>query len=145
MGHPQVIASGGNAPYEYRLENGSWQDSPVFNNITDCFYVVFVREKTACNNQPATSVRFINHPVFFTPNNDGFNDIWNITGVEEKSEAQITIYDRYGRIIDIQPIAMAMVGTVYIMVVKCRRLIIGLQLNILIQKTSLEFIDHTSH
>jgi gliding motility-associated-like protein len=97
----EVIASGGNAPYEYRLENGSWQDSPVFNNITDCFYVVFVREKTACKNQPVTSVQFINHPVFFTPNNDGFNDIWNITGVEEKSEAQITIYDRYGRIINI--------------------------------------------
>jgi gliding motility-associated-like protein len=97
----EVIASGGNAPYEYRLENGSWQDSPIFNNITDCFYAVFVREKIACNNQQATSVRFINHPVFFTPNNDGFNDIWNITGVEEKSEAQITIYDRYGRIINI--------------------------------------------
>ena len=97
----EVIASGGNAPYEYRLENGSWQDSPFFNNITDCFYVVFVREKTACNNQPVTSVQFINHPVFFTPNNDGFNDIWNITDVEEKSEAQITIYDRYGRIINI--------------------------------------------
>ena len=97
----EIIALGVNAPYEYRLENGSWQDSPIFNNITDCFYVVFVREKTACKNQPVTSVQFINHPVFFTPNNDGFNDIWNITGVEEKSEAQITIYDRYGRIINI--------------------------------------------
>ena len=96
----EVIASGGTAPYEYRLENRPWQDSPIFNNITGCFYVVFVREKTACNNQLATSVRLINHPVFFTPNNDGFNDIWKIKGVEEKSEAQITIYDRYGRIIN---------------------------------------------
>ena len=98
----EVIASGGNAPYEFRLENGPWQDSPTFNNITDCFYEVFVREKTACNNQPATSVRFINHPVFFTPNNDGFNDIWNVKCLEGKPEAKITIYDRYGRIIDIQ-------------------------------------------
>jgi gliding motility-associated-like protein len=97
----EVIASGGTAPYEYRLENGTWQDSPVFNNITDCFYVVFVREKTACDKQPVTSVQFINHPVFFTPNNDGFNDIWNIKGVEEKSEAQITIYDRYGKVLTI--------------------------------------------
>ena len=97
----EVIASGGNAPYEFRLENGPWQDSPTFNNITDCFYEVFVREKTACNNQPATSVRFINHPVFFTPNNDGFNDIWNVKCLEGKPEAKITIYDRYGRIIDI--------------------------------------------
>jgi gliding motility-associated-like protein len=97
----EVIASGGTAPYEYKLENGPWQDSPIFNDITDYFYVVFVREKTACNNQPATSVQVINHPVFFTPNNDGFNDIWNIKGLEVKPEAQITIYDRYGKIITI--------------------------------------------
>ncbi|PQB03085.1 hypothetical protein BST83_17300 [Polaribacter filamentus] len=97
----EVIASGGTAPYEYKLENGPWQDSPIFNDITDYFYIVFVREKTACNNQPATSVQVINHPVFFTPNNDGFNDIWNIKGLEVQPEAQITIYDRYGKIITI--------------------------------------------
>jgi len=97
----EVIASGGTAPYEYRLENGPWQDSPIFNYRTDSFYVVFVREKTACNNQPATSLQVINHPVFFTPNNDGFNDIWNIKGLEVQPEAQITIYDRYGKIITI--------------------------------------------
>jgi gliding motility-associated-like protein len=96
----EVIASGGTAPYEYRLENGPWQDSPVFNFITDYFYLVFVRDKTTCNNQ-TTSVQLINHPVFFTPNNDGFNDIWNIKGLEEQPEAQITIYDRYGKIITI--------------------------------------------
>ena len=97
----EVIASGGTAPYEYKLENGPWQDSPIFNDIIDYFYIVFVREKTACNNQPATSVQVINHPVFFTPNNDGFNDIWNIKGLEVQPEAQITIYDRYGKIITI--------------------------------------------
>jgi gliding motility-associated-like protein len=97
----EVIASGGTAPYEYRLENEPWQDSSFFNYITDGFYAVFVREKTAYNNQPATSLQVINYPVFFTPNNDGFNDIWNIKGLEVQSKAQITIYDRYGKIITI--------------------------------------------
>lgn len=38
-------------------------------------------------------------PKFFTPNNDGFNDYWNIKGVSRlmREKSQISIYNRYGK------------------------------------------------
>ena len=39
----------------------------------------------------------INFPKYFTPNNDGYNDTWTITNLDEK--ALIRIFDRYGKFI----------------------------------------------
>ena len=40
-------------------------------------------------------------PKFFTPNNDGFNDTWNIKGLSNEftQNSTIFIYDRYGKLI----------------------------------------------
>ncbi|WP_264523391.1 T9SS type B sorting domain-containing protein [Flavobacterium sp. N502536] len=37
-------------------------------------------------------------PKFFTPNADGFNDVWEITGVKNQNY-KIYIYDRYGKLL----------------------------------------------
>ena len=38
-------------------------------------------------------------PNAFTPNNDGLNDKWQITGLAVHPEAEVTIYNRWGQII----------------------------------------------
>lgn len=40
-------------------------------------------------------------PLYFTPNNDGYHDSWNINGVSEKikKESTVTIFDRYGKVL----------------------------------------------
>jgi gliding motility-associated-like protein len=38
-------------------------------------------------------------PNFFTPNNDGQNDRWEIDGIERLPETKISIYDRYGKLL----------------------------------------------
>lgn len=42
----------------------------------------------------------IHFPKFFTPNNDGVNDFWNVTGISEamKNSSKISILDRFGRV-----------------------------------------------
>ena len=39
------------------------------------------------------------YPKFFTPNNDGYHDYWNIYYFDNFPEAKINIYDRYGKFI----------------------------------------------
>lgn len=40
-------------------------------------------------------------PKFFTPNNDGYNDTWNVQGIDSSifTESIIYIYDRYGKLL----------------------------------------------
>ena len=40
-------------------------------------------------------------PKFFTPNNDSYNDEWEIEGLVNYPEAEVTIYDRYGKLISV--------------------------------------------
>ncbi|NGZ90843.1 T9SS type B sorting domain-containing protein, partial [Psychroflexus maritimus] len=44
-------------------------------------------------------VSLIDYPKFFTPNEDGFNDSWNIIGLANQSNAKIYIFDRYGKLL----------------------------------------------
>ena len=41
----------------------------------------------------------MDYPKFFTPNGDGFNDTWHIINFDKFREAEIQIFDRYGRFI----------------------------------------------
>lgn len=38
-------------------------------------------------------------PQFFTPNNDEFNDTWTIKALSEQNQAELYIYDRYGKLL----------------------------------------------
>ena len=40
----------------------------------------------------------IDYPKFFTPNGDGYNDNWNIVGLNQ-ADAKLYIFDRYGKLI----------------------------------------------
>jgi valyl-tRNA synthetase len=45
-------------------------------------------------------VSVINYPHYFTPNGDGYNDTWNIIGLQaEGYQAIIYIFDRYGKLL----------------------------------------------
>ncbi|MCF0206916.1 MAG: T9SS type B sorting domain-containing protein, partial [Bacteroidales bacterium] len=38
-------------------------------------------------------------PDFFTPNSDGYNDEWRISGLYIYPNVVITVYDRYGKVL----------------------------------------------
>ena len=44
-------------------------------------------------------VVLVDYPKFFTPNSDGYNDLWQIFGIQAYPEAIIQIYDRYGKLL----------------------------------------------
>ncbi|MFZ4436515.1 MAG: choice-of-anchor L domain-containing protein [Flavobacterium psychrophilum] len=98
-----VTALGVGGDYEYQLDNGAFQDSNVFDNVSSGTHIITVRDKNSCG-QTYSEALLVNYPKFFTPNGDGFNDTWNIIDLQAQSTALIHIFDRYGRLLkDITP------------------------------------------
>ena len=96
--------------YEYQLDGGPFQTQNYFTNLTSGFHQIVVRN--ACGELPAVEVRIIDYPNFFTPNNDTYNDYWNITDLADQPDAQIYIFDRFGKLIkQIQPSGFGWDGT----------------------------------
>lgn len=91
-----VTVVGGQGPFLYQLNDFGFQTSNVFYNVPAGDHIVTVVDNSLCTNLTA-SVTIINYPRFFTPNDDGYNDFWNITGVDDSST--IYIFDRYGKLL----------------------------------------------
>ena len=83
---------------EYSLNNGPFQDSPIFELIQGGLYTVNIRGK---NNCPAVSQEFIHFviPKFFTPNGDTFNDQFILQGLAFFTSIEVQIFDRYGMLV----------------------------------------------
>lgn len=106
-----VIASGNGGNYEYQMDFGPFQDSPTFRDIPPGEHEFTVRDKNGCGSA-TKSVVLINYPKYFTPNSDGYNDTWNIIGLEKQANSVVYIYDRYGKLIkEIKPSGNGWDGT----------------------------------
>jgi gliding motility-associated-like protein len=90
--------------YEFSLDNrfGSYQEDPFFSHVSAGAHTVYVRDRNGCGIAEL-DVFIMGFPKFFTPNNDGFNDIWNIKGLnnEYTQQSKVYIYDRFGKVITI--------------------------------------------
>jgi gliding motility-associated-like protein len=93
----EIIASG-DGNFEYSIDDVNYQDSNYFSNIQGGIYTVFVRDKDGCG-EDSDEVIIIDYPKFFTPNNDGYNDFWQIKGISEFPNSKILIFDRYGKLL----------------------------------------------
>lgn len=93
----EIIASG-DGNLEHSIDGVNYQDNNYFSNIQGGIYTVFVRDKDGCG-QDSEEVTIIDYPKFFTPNNDGYNDFWQIKGISNFPNSQISIYNRFGKLI----------------------------------------------
>ncbi|WP_298955943.1 T9SS type B sorting domain-containing protein [uncultured Nonlabens sp.] len=96
-----TINTSGLGDYEYRISlEEPFQDSPVFNNISPGFYTAYVRDRNGCGTS-TQDFSIVGYPRYFTPNNDGFHDYWQLIGVSTVFEpnSEIYIFDRYGKLI----------------------------------------------
>lgn len=94
-----VYVSGDTTDYLYSLGNSHFQDSNQFYGLLSGDYTVYVKDKKGCGTVQ-DEVYLLMYPRFFTPNGDGFNDIWDIRFSTAEPNMLISIYDRYGKIID---------------------------------------------
>jgi gliding motility-associated-like protein len=95
-----ILAEGGLRPYLYSLNDGRLQPDSVFKKLENGTYIGLVVDENGCattDTVTISSVVDLDIPKFFTPNGDGFNDEWEIGGLERFPFAEVVIYDRYGK------------------------------------------------
>ncbi len=88
--------------YEFALDdiNGQYQIEPLFENVPPGVHILYVREQNNCGIIEI-EVAILGFPKFFTPNNDGYNDMWQVKGFNDNSYdiSFIYIYNRFGKVL----------------------------------------------
>lgn len=89
----------GNGDYEFALDDefGTYKDEGFFENLSAGLHTLFVRDKGGCATEKYVFA-ILGYPKFFTPNDDGQNDFWNILGFDTTfyPTSDIQIYNRFG-------------------------------------------------
>ncbi|MCH3883344.1 T9SS type B sorting domain-containing protein [Tenacibaculum aquimarinum] len=77
----------------------NYQREPFFDNLDTGLHTILVRDLYNCGTDEV-SISILNFPNFFTPNEDGINDVWTIEGFNNSfyPSSSIHIYNRYGKV-----------------------------------------------
>mgnify|MGYP000070694011 CR=1 FL=1 len=94
----EIIVNGDSA-YEYSVNDSEFQDDPIFHNVPVGINTVVVNDKNGCGTSEPLDFLVAGYPKFFTPNNDGTNDIWLVYGIETLTDPVVSIFDRYGKLL----------------------------------------------
>jgi len=94
-----AVALGGNGTYQFSLDYGPFQTSPIFENVAPGEHTISINDTNGCTSLLPITLNIIGYPTYFTPNGDGFHDYWNIIGLENQPTAKVYIFDRYGKLI----------------------------------------------
>ncbi len=89
----------GNGNYVFSLDGIHYQNSPIFSNLEIGTYTVWVKDINNCGITISNLVTVLDYPHYFTPNNDGFNDFWQIKNLDKYPKAAILLFDRYGKLL----------------------------------------------
>lgn len=95
-------ASNVNTKYLYSLDkpDGPWQESNIFENVEPGIHTVYVYDNNGCG-VTAQDIAVLEIPKFFTPNGDGVNETWRITGINSEfyENSNIYVMDRFGKLL----------------------------------------------
>jgi gliding motility-associated-like protein len=94
--------------YEFSLEDEDgntihqYQDYCNFNGLTGGFYKLYIRDEAQCDEK-FIIIPVLYFPTFITPNSDGYNDTWEVKGIDlDEYNLDLTklyIFNRYGKLL----------------------------------------------
>jgi gliding motility-associated-like protein len=84
--------------FEFSVDGVHYQSLNVFFNVPSGLQIAYVREINLCSLVTQPFIVLI-APKFFTPNNDSYNDTWDVKGLINYPNGEVTIFDRYGKLI----------------------------------------------
>ncbi|WP_413533918.1 choice-of-anchor L domain-containing protein [Empedobacter brevis] len=93
-----IKVSESNPPYLYSLDNGPFQSSNIFTNVTLGNHTVYVKSADNCTpvSKDFSLIKLIN---FISPNGDGKNDVLDYSQLKSKINPKFLIYSRKGKLL----------------------------------------------
>ena len=93
----EIVASG-DGRLQYSIDGVHYYNSNSFSGLDGGVYKVYVKDRDGCGLD-WKEVVLLDYPKFFSPNSDGQNDFWQITGIRKFPDANIYIFDRFGKLL----------------------------------------------
>ncbi|WP_189359939.1 T9SS type B sorting domain-containing protein [Algibacter mikhailovii] len=97
-----TITISGIGDYLYQIDDEEPQRSNFFDNVRLGLRKITIIDLNGCSSV-TKDVMVFDTPKYFTPNNDGYNDTWHITGVDQLNGTLIYIYNRQGKLLKTLP------------------------------------------
>ena len=93
-----VIVANPNPSYMYALDDGNFQNSHIFYNVSIGNHTIAVQSSNECLPvfQTFSIVNMVN---FISPNSDGINDVLDYSDLMYKLNPKFQVYNRYGHIL----------------------------------------------
>lgn len=90
----------GNGDYWYSLDDGIFQQSNFFDHVYPGEHIVTIEDRNGCGVAYQT-VFVLGVPAYFTPNGDGYQDHWQVMGIDVNTNltTKILIFNRYGKLL----------------------------------------------
>lgn len=97
-GNNIVITSSTSSNLLYSLDGNTFQSSNIFLNVNGGEYIIYIKDQ---NCSELTTIEYLHFfiPKFFTPNNDGVNDSFELKGIEFFSTSSVSVFNRYGKLL----------------------------------------------
>lgn len=93
-----VIIDQPSGNYSFSLDNVHFQTSNTFYGLAPGLYTVYIKDGSGCDGV-SQQVYLLAYPKFFTPNNDGYNDFWQVFYAKAEPNLKVYIFDRYGKLL----------------------------------------------
>ncbi|OYQ37324.1 hypothetical protein CHU92_08495 [Flavobacterium cyanobacteriorum] len=94
-----AIVPDGVGDYEFSLDGITYQPDPFFSNLSSGEYPVHIKDVNGCGPVYIQIIYVLDYPRFFTPNGDGVNDYWRIPFLQGQPDAEVAVFDRFGKLI----------------------------------------------
>jgi gliding motility-associated-like protein len=82
--------------YQYSVDGSAFSDQVFYENLDGGNHTLVIIDQNGCKTITITFV-ILDYMRFFTPNDDGYNDTWNILGGWAAPNTVINIFDRFGK------------------------------------------------
>lgn len=101
-GEVNLTPDGGAGEYSYNWSDG--QQTQNAQNLAPGYYSVVIIDKNNCEKTfefdvPYNYSECLEIPTVFTPNGDGKNDTWVITGMEAYPNASVQVFNKWGKLL----------------------------------------------
>ena len=89
----------GTGNYVFSLDGRPYQENTTFTGLSRGYHTLAVQDLNGCGIITSAPFLILDYPRYFTPNGDGYNDTWQLIGLDEYPGAELYILNRYGKLI----------------------------------------------